>query len=394
MPKLLSVLLFFSFFLAHSQMLVTHHPNAVEYGRALSWDRENVALKADVFRPETDDLLPLVIMVPDAFFTLKKNREGAWNQLANDIAAQGYVVVSIDYRQGMNPDIGVLLEDEFVKAITRAVQDLYTAIEYFDLDAKSGSNHWRILPNNTYLFGYSTGAMAVLHATRYFSQQVSLSRVDRLLRAVGGWPDNAKKDMLRSSVRGAVALAGGVIDTMMYAELDRTPLLLIQAEMDSIFPSEMGQMKVAGLPLGMVFGSEVIYRQGLQRQKLVRLLTLEGVDHDLDEFTALDDVLFSVLDFYAELSSMLPDGRRYGRPSQSIITRTDRMQRNELILRIPSEWRFPVHLVVTNGSNEVIWSEQDIRDTHTISIEGWPQGTYIFSFTYGEDTRKVIRFTL
>ncbi len=378
----------------YAQFLVTHHPEAVVYGQDITWDSRIQNLKADMFSPEADGVFPLVIMIPDAFFTSAKASAQAWNELAEEIASQGYVVASIQYRQGLNPDINTLLEDELIKAITRAVQDVYTAVNYFRMDAIRGSNAWSIDENRIFLFGYSTGGIAALHATRYFSTQGTLRRVDRLIESVGGWPNNAHKEALRESILGVVSLAGGVLDTLMYAELDRTPLLLLQAEKDSIIPAHGGQMRVSGLALGKMFGAETIYRQNKNRNKRVDLFTINGVGHEMDDFSAFADIVPETLEFFEQCLKAIPGGKRFARPSQTIITRTDRTVRNELIFRLPSNWNYPVNFTVINGNNEVVWQENDIRDEHTIPIEGWPVGTYIFKFTYDTDKLKVIRFKL
>ncbi|MCH8546304.1 MAG: carboxylesterase family protein, partial [Cryomorphaceae bacterium] len=221
------------------------------YATALTWDLKEVNLYADMYVPDRDrsELTPLVIFVSDAYFTSTEASSEAWDDLARYVASCGFVVANIQYRQGMSPDLDQPIEDEFVKAMSRASKDVYSAIAYFREDAINGANYYNIDPDRVLLLGYSSGAMAALHAGKYYADtRASTERLMRLIRQVGGWDDNIKKDELRRSIRAVVSIAGGVVDLNMYAPQNRTPVLLIEAENDSVIPSESGEMVVSGVP--------------------------------------------------------------------------------------------------------------------------------------------------
>ena len=225
-------------------LMTTTHYGELIYSSAMTWDHVVVDLTADIYEPDREgqDLRPLVILVPDAYFTSSDASYEHWDKMANYIASCGYLVANIKYRQGMDPDIKVLLEDEFVKGITRSVQDIYAAIRYFREDAINGANSYQIDPERILLLGYSSGGMAVLHAAKYYLLDASTQRVDRLIKSVGGWHFNEKTDQLQDAIRGIAVIAGGVFDTLMMANHNRTPVMLFQANEDSIVPRFFGNM--------------------------------------------------------------------------------------------------------------------------------------------------------
>ncbi len=369
---------------------------SVIYSTALNWDLKEVNLYADLYLPErmSNDNRPLVIMVPDAYFTPGDSSADAWDEMARYIAACGFVVVNIEYRQGIDPDLSKPLSDEFVKAISRAIKDVYSAVAYFRDEAINGANIYNIDPERVLLLGYSTGAIAALHAAKYYADdRASTERLIRLINQVGGWKHNIKKEELRNSIRGAVSIAGGVLDLDMYTPQDRTPVLLFQAADDSIIPGLEGDMIISGLPLGMVYGSESIHRQMSAKQKRVERIVYEDVDHTFNDFETFQEMTPLIVEFLIESLNRLPSGKNYDRPQGGIITQESQLQRSVLKIHLPDDWGEPVGLKVINGSNELIFQQTEVFDNDIIAIADWLAGTYTFKFTYG-GRLKVISYTI
>jgi dienelactone hydrolase len=393
-------LLIHSFFASAQQdsphLFVDVEYEAVVYSTALTWDLKDVNLYADVYVPERkeNELRPLVIMVPDAYFTPTDSSTDAWDEMSRYIASCGFVVVNIQYRQGVDPDINIRLEDEFVKAISRASKDVYAAVAYFRDEALNGTNIYNIDAERVLLLGYSTGAIAALHAAKYYvDDRATTERVIRLIRQVGGWKHDLKKEELRNAIRGVVSIAGGVIDMNMYAPQDRTPVLLLQAQNDSIIPGFEGNMTISGLPLGVVYGSEAIHQQMTDKQKRVERIVYENADHtfnDFEEFQAMSPV---IVEFFIEALNRLPSGKNYARPKGGIITQETQLQRSILKIHLPEEWSAPVSLDVINGSNELVYRQNEVFDKDIISIADWLAGTYTFKFMY-DGRLKVMRYTI
>lgn len=366
------------------------------YATALTWDLKEVNLYADMYVPDRDrsELTPLVIFVSDAYFTSTEASSEAWDDLARYVASCGFVVANIQYRQGMSPDLDQPIEDEFVKAMSRASKDVYSAIAYFREDAINGANYYNIDPDRVLLLGYSSGAMAALHAGKYYADtRASTERLMRLIRQVGGWDDNIKKDELRRSIRAVVSIAGGVVDLNMYAPQNRTPVLLIEAENDSVIPSESGEMVVSGVPLGMVYGSAAIHAQMKNMQKRIERILIEDADHTFDDFSGFADFGPMTVDFFIEALNKLPSGKKYERSDKRIITQEDQTRRSIIKFHIPSDWQQPVSLRVINGSNELVYQQNEVFDQDIIHIQDWLPATYTFKFTHGE-VLKVVRHTI
>lgn len=366
------------------------------YTTALTWDLKEVNLYADMYVPdrERNEFSPLVVFVSDAYFTSTQESFDAWDNLARYVASCGFVVANIQYRQGMSPDLDKPVEDEFVKAMSRASKDVYAAIAYFREDAINGANYYNIDPDRVLLLGYSSGAMAALHAGKYYvDNRASTERLIRLIRQVGGWEDNIRKEELRRSIRAVVSLAGGVMDLNMYAPQDRTPVMLVQAENDSVIPAESGEMVVSGLPLGMVWGSVAIHAQMRDMQKRIERVVIEEADHTFNNFDAFSDFGLMVVDFFIEALNKLPSGKKYERSQKRIITQEDQTRRDIIKFHIPGDWQQPVSLRVINGSNELVYQQNEVFDQDIIHIQDWLPAVYTFKFTYG-DKLKVVRHTI
>ncbi|MCC5918965.1 MAG: hypothetical protein JJU02_16735 [Cryomorphaceae bacterium] len=369
--------------------------DAEVYAKKLNWDLSEVNLYADIFEPERegDILRPLIIMVPDAYFTLSRESLEALDETAHYLASCGYVVASIQYRQGMDHDANKLLEDEFVRAMARSVQDIYSAIDYFREDALRGANSYQINADKVLLLGYSSGGIAALHAGKYYLENNTTARIRRLIAEVGGWGETERKETIRKSIRGVAVIAGGVLDTLMYAPQDRTPVLKIAGEADSIIPPWYGDMIVAGLPLGPFFGPYSVNQQMKSRQKRIEFLLLEDTDHTLNNFSQLEIITPVVAEFFVEALEMLPSGKNYERPPSSILTRETNERRNRILVNLPKDWVKPVSLRVINGSNEEVFRKTEVFPDDEIPVEGWLPGTYMFKFTYGNKL-KVVRYTV
>lgn len=396
--------LFFGVLMASSQYAQQHEQyqfvdveyESAIYSTALTWDLKEVNLYVDIYMPERveGEYRPLVIMIPDAYFTPSDSSFVAWDALARHIASSGFVVANIQYRQGMDPDPSALLEDEFVKAISRSTKDVYSAVAYFREDAINGANNLSIDADHILLLGYSSGAMAALHAGKYYvDDRASTERMIRLIRQVGGWKHSMQKEELRNAIRGVVSLAGGVIDLNMYAHQDRTPVLLLQAENDSVIPAADGYMTISGITLGPVFGSESIHSQMVDKQKRVERIVYEEAGHTFNNFEDIPDMGPVIVDFFIEALNRLPSGKNYAHPSGGIISQESQLKRSVLKINLPVDWNQPVSLNVINGSNELIHQQNEVFDKDIIAIADWLPGTYTFKFTYGERL-KILRYTI
>ncbi len=132
-------------------------------------------LKADVYEPvgDVNTARPTVILLhPGSAIPIFYNywctgikTDSAVVEMCKQFARRGYTAISINYRQGWNPQstdqdvrTGGLLE-----ALGRAVQDVKAAIRYFRNDAQT-VNEYNIDPNMFILGGLSTGGTIAINA--------------------------------------------------------------------------------------------------------------------------------------------------------------------------------------------------------------------------------------
>lgn len=119
-------------------------------------DEKLLTLRLDLYRPHEISQrkpLPLIMIVHGgAFFTNCKTSMPAW-QLCRDLAGQGYVAVSIDYRLGFE-----LNKESIDRAAANAVDDAQAALGFLIDHARS----YGIDTTCIFLAGSSAGATTIL----------------------------------------------------------------------------------------------------------------------------------------------------------------------------------------------------------------------------------------
>lgn len=132
-----------------------------EYGRAVDWLGDTVALLLDVYAPldEVDPIAsrPAIVYIHGGGFHAgsKSNQKG--RDWAIAFARRGYVVFAIDYRIGW-PAVDSCAADTalYMQAVYRATQDTRAALRWI---LATGSE-WRIDPDAIFLLGTSAGSGA------------------------------------------------------------------------------------------------------------------------------------------------------------------------------------------------------------------------------------------
>lgn len=130
-------------------------------------------LKLDFYEPTGDTLAarPLVVYLHTGSFlpilfnktTTGSRADSATVEMCKEFARRGYVVASIDYRLGWNPQaLGSAGQDirtgSLLQAVYRALQDAKTAVRYLD----STSVHFKINHNKIVMCGQGSGGYVAL----------------------------------------------------------------------------------------------------------------------------------------------------------------------------------------------------------------------------------------
>jgi acetyl esterase/lipase len=149
-------------------------------------------LKMDVYTPAGDleTSRPLVIMIhtgsfgPVIFNKLPTGdmHDSAMVEMCNQFARRGYVVASIDYRTGWNPNVtgpsGLdIRRGTLLQAVYRAIQDVKASVRYFKKDVAVNSNSFGIDTTKIILGGMGSGGyVALAYSTLHDSTEFNIPK--------------------------------------------------------------------------------------------------------------------------------------------------------------------------------------------------------------------------
>lgn len=263
---------------------------SVQYRTASDYQENDVSLLFDLYQPQSDTLSmrPLVLVFHGgAFIEGVGGRDDDFSaSTAAYLAKMGYVTASLDYRCGfpfVNP------ASEVKKAAYRALQDARAAVRFF----KAGAGTYKIDTSAIFLCGYSAGgiiAINSLHLTEdKFGDTSGLGPLET--------GDNLS---FSSSVKGAIAFAGAVLDTG-WITAQAAPSICFHGTADETVPYESGYAFGSQL-MPFLYGSGAINRVSQEIGYNNKLVTYEGEGH---EFVSSHPLLFSSLDTAAVFISAL-----------------------------------------------------------------------------------------
>lgn len=131
-------------------------------------------LKMDVYRPigDTETERPLIISIHSGDFlplgtngkTIGTRTDSFEVETATRLAKMGYVVATINYRQGWNPlaPNGEDITSGLVNATYRGIQDVHTCIRFFRKDIEENGNNYNICTDKIAVWGNGTGGTVAL----------------------------------------------------------------------------------------------------------------------------------------------------------------------------------------------------------------------------------------
>lgn len=232
--------------------------------------KENDTLRLDKYTlpgTVTEKQPCIVFMFGGGFFTGSRDADHSLEYL-NQMAKEGYVVISIDYRLGLKDipkkieqggkvgvrEFPVLLND----AITLAVEDLYTATNYI----LEKSDDWNINDSLIIISGSSAGAISVLQGEYTICS------------------NNERAKVLPNDFRyaGVIAFAGAIFSTngnLKWAK-NPAPIQFFHGNADSNVPYD----KLKILKLGF-FGPKYITKQLDELKSPYYFYDIDNADHKI-----------------------------------------------------------------------------------------------------------------
>lgn len=234
----------------------------ITYGQNINLQNNNQSLELDIYEPmgDTEPLRPILMLQHGGSFIGGSKDGGDITSLAQPLARMGYVVVSSEYRLGMEglpfpgPDSSTASE-----SVYRAVADFKAAVRFMYKSAQNG-NPYRIDTNHLYIGGVSAGAVSAVHYAYLDDINEVPTYIDTTKPGLGGGLEGLSGNPGYSSkVHGVVSVCGMIADTAWMNPGDE-PIVSLHGDDDAIVPFGTDMITVAGFyQIFVVDGSESIH---------------------------------------------------------------------------------------------------------------------------------------
>jgi hypothetical protein len=230
------------------------------------WWTSSENLKLDVYEPLGDTLerRPCLVYAHGGAFAIGDKRMAPVEDYCLEMAARGYVVLSLDYRKCFN----ALSYSSTVRAVYRAVQDMSAAVRF----ARENADAFGIDTNQVFAGGNSAGGFMALHA--------AYAEEDERASALGptyDWPNLgcltcSGNSFDRSGRPDAVINLWGAIFDTAWIEPGDAPLYSVHGGIDGIvlpgywppfswpvFPAVYGSLPIHERTANLGIASELLF---------------------------------------------------------------------------------------------------------------------------------------
>lgn len=349
----------------------------VVYGQNLSWNNQTTTLALDVYQPQGDTLAvrPLMVFVHGGSFTGGVRNDPFMRELCISFARRGFVTTTVSYRLGVDLNNLTTLNQEFMKATLRSMQDVKAALRFFRKSVAENGNPYRIDTSKILLGGYSAGAISSIHTLLLTDTSLATPLLRQLMNDLGGLEGNSGNPGYGSTAKALFSLAGAVLDTALVTR-GAVPSLHIHGTADQTVPYGRGFASANGFPVIEVFGSSLLHTRLQNVGSISTLNTLQQVGHDLvtnpntREAVKFSLALFAysfMIDALAVNEQKLSGIRLYPNPSRDVFTLEGAPEGSTLEL-----YTMQGKLVHT----------QAIGSYEQLNSRLWPAGMYVVRITH------------
>ena len=283
----------------------------IRFGENTDVDGNLYTLHMDVYEPVEsgsgdDGLRPLVIMLHGGSFTGGSKTDGEVRWLCEDLARQGIVCASFNYRTESDP-LSLVSEESMVKAVIRSVEDAKAGIRFLYKHVEEG-NTYRIDTDHILLGGSSAGSICALHTVFMDEYSLLKPKWQRWIAELGvDTPElngNSGNPGYSSDVSAVINISGAVANLDFLNNNTDIPLLSLHNTGDLTIPYQFGYPYfIPTLPI--VAGSRAIHTRMQANDADSRLVTFDALNHvphtefitGEQLFPEYDQVLDAILEF-------------------------------------------------------------------------------------------------
>ncbi len=359
----------------------------VQYGSAIAWNNDTVALFVDLYKPSNDTLSnrPLIILAHGGSFIAGSRQDEFINDLCRRFARRGYVTASISYRLGVNQQNFLNISEEFIMAAIRATQDFNAAVRFFKKSATQG-NPYGIDTSKIVSGGYSAGSIAALHSVYLRDTSVASQQVRSLIKLLGGVEGNSGNPGFSSESHILVNVAGAVLDTQIILQQYVRPIISFHGTSDNTVKYGRGFVQVNGFNILQLDGSSLIDMRVNHLGSKSSLISFPGVDHDLPYNAARRNTIVTemALFLYAWLNGTL------GQQIYSDLRVAFYPNPACEVLKIVLEKSAKLRILASTG--QMLGEFELTQGENGIPVQHLPRGLVILNITDGQNTitKKVL----
>jgi hypothetical protein len=190
--------------------------------------------------------------------------------ICKDLARRGYVVASISYRLGWNPQGATesIRKNTIINAAYKGVQDISAAIRFFKQSADIGGNPYGIDPSKIVLGGQGTGGYIVsafasldrqseIKIDKFRDPNTGVAYVNDTIwgdrHGLGGYPGFGNESNTGYTTDAQIGFCiGGALGDSGWLEKGEMPLIWVHSMLDPFAPYTTGMVNVPGTTLQVV----------------------------------------------------------------------------------------------------------------------------------------------
>lgn len=251
----------------------------IPYGFNYNFRGDSTQLYMDIYVPHNDTATnrPLLALAHGGSFVQGNKRSGDMIIICKRLAEMGYVVISFQYRLGVDIASGKTLEHEFQQAVWRGAQDGRAAIRYMHKTIDNG-NEYRLDSKQIYTGGVSAGGVLGLQLA-FLDKPAELSTLSIDTNVIGGIEGNSGNAGYPWKVKGVINLCGAMGNVSWMSDNQDISICNMHGTADATVPYKTDYFKFFGANVALLNGGFSIDSAAKVYDIDSRLYTYEGAPH-------------------------------------------------------------------------------------------------------------------